>query len=316
VVGPFETVTLSSTDPNALADWLTTHGYVIQPDFAPVVSAYIAEGFNFLALKLLPGKDVTSMKPVRVTTPGAGATLPLRMVAAGVGVTTPITLWILGEGRYQPANFPWFLITEQQLVWDFATSSSNYKALRQAGYDATNGRGWLVEASTPFSTYSIGGPLQQLAMYDPVNSGYGDDMGNGAQQAVMDDLQKLYGSIDQTALWLTRTRAELPRAALNTDLTLGAAATQLQVSGSLTAKKGINVPECPTYPPCQDGSSSSGSGGAGGAGGAGGSSGTGGAPGDGGGSGCAVGGEAEGSAALGAIAVVLGLGLARRRRRR
>src|SRR5512140_3614441 len=136
----------------APADWLATNGYVVPVNFAPVISAYVTEGFDFLALKLLPGKGVTSMKPVRVTTPGAGASLPLRMVAAGVGVTTPITLWVFGEGRYQPTSFPWFVITEDQLVWDFATSSSNYKTLRQAGIDATQGRGWLLETSAPFST--------------------------------------------------------------------------------------------------------------------------------------------------------------------
>ena len=51
----------------------------------PVIDAYVAEGFNFLALKLVPGQGVDSMRPVRVTTPGAAATLPLRMVAAGTG---------------------------------------------------------------------------------------------------------------------------------------------------------------------------------------------------------------------------------------
>src|SRR5262249_2865358 len=137
------------------ADWLTTNGYVIPAGFASVISAYVYEGFDFLALKLLPGKDVAAMKPVRITTPGAGLALPLRMIAAGVGVTTPLTLWVFGEGRYEPTNFPTFTITEKALTWDWATSSSNYKALRQAGFNLTNGEGWLLETSTPSTMYAL-----------------------------------------------------------------------------------------------------------------------------------------------------------------
>ena len=139
VVGPYQTVQLASSDPNALTAWLASHGYVVQTGFDSVINAYVTEGFDFLALKLVPGMGVSSMKPVRITTPGAGGTLPLRMVAAGVGVTTPITLWIFGEGRYQPTNFPTFAITGSELVWDFGSSSSNYKALqaRPASTSAT-----------------------------------------------------------------------------------------------------------------------------------------------------------------------------------
>ncbi|MFT3766374.1 MAG: DUF2330 domain-containing protein [Minicystis sp.] len=316
VVGPFETVTLHSTDPNALADWLTTNGYVIPQGFAPVISAYVSEGFDFLALKLIPGQDVKAMRPVRVSMAGAGASLPLRMIAAGVGVTTPITLWVFGQGRYEPTNFPSFVIAPDQLVWDFATSSSNYKTLRQAGFDAANGKSWLVETSRAFSSYEVSQPLQYLTMVDPAGSGYADDNGMGAPEALAADLDKLWGNIGATSLWLTRLYAELPRPALATDLTIGAAASQAQVPGNLTAKKGVNIPECPTYPPCPDTSSSSGgtSTGNGGAGGAGGSGGSGGTPGGGSSSGCNVGGVSQPPLAIGALVAALGLGLARRRR--
>jgi hypothetical protein len=313
VVGPYETVTLHSTDPNALGDWLTMHGYVIPTGFAPVIGAYITEGFDFLALRLIPGMGITSMKPVRVTSAGAGTSLPLRMIGAGVGVTTPITLWVFGEGRYQPTNFPTFTITEDQVVWDFASSSSNYAALRQAGIDATMGRGWLLETSSPFSMYNLSSPLQSLAMYDPLNSGYADDMGNGASAALMADLDKLFGGINTSALWLTRMHAELPRTALDTDLGLGAASAQTQISANLNAKKGINIPDCPTYPPCPDTTSTSAGTGGAGTGGAG-TGGVTGTPRDG-GSGCSVGSVSDRDAAAGVLALSLGLAVGRRRRR-
>src|SRR5207244_2854212 len=68
VVGPYESVQLSSTDPMALATWLTDHGYAIPTDIQPIIDAYVTDGFDFLALKLVPGQGVDKMQPVRVTT--------------------------------------------------------------------------------------------------------------------------------------------------------------------------------------------------------------------------------------------------------
>ena len=105
VVGPYDTVTLQSTDPNALDTWLNANGFVLPDKFRPTVAAYVAGGFDFIALKLRPDQGVDAMQPVRIVTPGADATLPLRMVAAGVGAQVGITLYVISEGRYE-ANSP------------------------------------------------------------------------------------------------------------------------------------------------------------------------------------------------------------------
>jgi len=51
-LGPFETVTLRATDSGALRGWLTSHGYAIQEDVAPIIDAYIEEQMDFIALRL------------------------------------------------------------------------------------------------------------------------------------------------------------------------------------------------------------------------------------------------------------------------
>ncbi len=90
VVGPYLTVQLKATDPNALATWLTDNGFTVPAAMKPVIDTYVAEKFDFLAMKLLPGQGVASMRPVRVTTHGANVVLPLRMVAAGTGAVVGI----------------------------------------------------------------------------------------------------------------------------------------------------------------------------------------------------------------------------------
>lgn len=164
VVGPYETVTLRSEDAEALQTWLRDKGYAIPPAIEPVIAAYIAEKLDFIALKLQPGQGVRAMKPVRIVTPGADATLPLRMVAAGVGANVGVTLFVISEGRYRPQNFPEVAIDESKLVWKNAEGRSNYQELSLAAMAAApGGRGWLVEwANRPtlygYTTGGLGGP--------------------------------------------------------------------------------------------------------------------------------------------------------------
>lgn len=128
--GPYEMVVLRSEDPFALTDWLESHDYAIDEEIDPVIEKYVTEGFDFVALRLLPGTGVQQMRPVRVSQPGAVSTLPLRMVAAGSGVRTAITLFVLGEGRYTTGNFVEAAIPPTELVFDFLSEQSNYTELR------------------------------------------------------------------------------------------------------------------------------------------------------------------------------------------
>jgi len=245
VVGPFETVQLQSTDPEALNQWLLDHGYDIPEDIQPIVIAYVEEGFNFLALRLLPGEGTDAMRPVRVTSQGASTTLPLRMVAAGTGATTPITLWVLAEGRYQPANMEFFQIGVEDVVWDWDASASNYTTLRQDGFDAADGGSWLVESAYGVVDRFLD-DLAANAIYSPESSGYGDADGQGAAVEAAEDHEKLVGKLDRDSLWVTRLYGELARPKLSQDLQLEAA-QQVEVRRTLVAERTTGTaPVCPT----------------------------------------------------------------------
>jgi hypothetical protein len=145
VVGPYETVTLHSSNPNALENWLVSHGYEITAAVRPIVTAYVNEGFDFIALRLRPGESVSAMQPVRVISPGADVSLPLRMVAVGAGASVGITLFVVSEGRYQPQNFPNAQIDFTNLTWDFTQDRSNYQELSTAAMAQANGRSFITE---------------------------------------------------------------------------------------------------------------------------------------------------------------------------
>jgi len=302
VVGPYETVQLQSTDPMALRNWLAMHGYDVPAADGPVIDAYTAEGFNFLALKLVPGQGVSAMVPVRVTTQGASPSLPLRMVAVGTGAITPINLWVLAEGRYDTANMPSFQIDQSKLVWDWDTQSSNYSTLKQQIFTQSNNTGWIVEAAEPFPMDLLQQQLQELVQTDPTNSGYADSMGNNAMQNLATDMATLFAGIDMTSAWITRFEGELSHAALGSDLKIAASADQTQVTRFFNVTQSIGTPPCPAVQPC----GGTGAGGAGWGFWNGGSSGKG---------SCATTGGDTGSTLFGGLAFAAALALSRRRRR-
>ena len=145
VIGPYETVTLRATDPTALRDWLTSHAYDIPAAIGPTIDAYVAESFDFIALRLRPQCGERAMQPVRIVTQGADPTLPLRMVAAGVGAQVGLTLYVISEGSYVPSSFPSGSIDPSAIRWDRVNDRSNYEELTTALMGQASGRTWAVQ---------------------------------------------------------------------------------------------------------------------------------------------------------------------------
>jgi uncharacterized membrane protein YgcG len=255
VVGPYDTVQLQSSDPNALTAWLDANHYAVPSNVAPVIAAYVNEGFDFLAIRLSPGQGVSAMRPVSVTSPGSALTLPLRMVAAGTGATVGITLWVVGQGRYEPKNFLDFVISPSELTWDFFQSISNYTTLRAAKEQGLNDAAWQIESSLDISPYSVESEvLADSASVDylPIAATDGGAFDGGAtvaqtpEQVRQQDLQVLFASGPGTVR-ITRMRADLSQAALATDLVLQAAADQTAISNIYQVTKSVNAPQCPPY---------------------------------------------------------------------
>jgi hypothetical protein len=263
VVGPYDTVQLKATDPTALQRWLGDNGFVIPNDVKPVIDQYVAEKFDFLALKLLPGKGVKDMRPVRVSTKGANVALPLRMVAAGTGATVGVTLWVVGEGRYEPTNFPTFTIKADELEWDWTQNKSNYVDLRAAKTSAGGGKAWEIESSSTIyranveqivTRYAAPGAQQEEIYaeqdYLPVKDAQGNVV-KTASQVRREDLTTLFYGIPGSQARVTRLRADLLHSALATDLLVGAPQDQSELSPFRQITKEKNQPLCPVYNGCQ-----------------------------------------------------------------
>ena len=168
--GPYESVVLHSDVPGALTKWLNDHKYTIPTDVVPVIEAYQKEGFDFAALRLLPSSGVNQMRPVRVIQKGSSATLPLRMVAAGTGPYTAVTLFVIGEGRYTTQNIPEIVIPRDQVIWDYASGTSNYASLRNSLY--AEGHSFFAAYAEPDALFGqVTNPTTGFATHYQTTSG-------------------------------------------------------------------------------------------------------------------------------------------------
>ncbi|KYF91368.1 hypothetical protein BE20_14935 [Sorangium cellulosum] len=300
-VGPYETVTLTTDTPGALNTWLERNGFGVDESTQPVIDAYVEEQFDFIALKLQPGKDVKEMKPVRVVMPGANAALPLRMVAAGTGANVAITLFTISEARLAPEGFAAAAVPVDLLAWDFASQDSNYGELREKALAAHDGgRAFLTPyaqqgslfspvsssaapfgvqyttsgSTTPVDTIAAAFAQQGLANGETLDTDCAvrfaeiatesravaspcpagvllSDPSCGEVAAGQIDARELAcGPLDDLAVamiglhprdvWLTRLEANLPRAALDTDLVLSPA-KQERVDNWMRARLSVHA---------------------------------------------------------------------------
>ncbi len=270
-VGPYATVQLhptSTSDDAALEKWLSDNGFQIPADVMPIIHQYVSEGFDFLAMKLLPNQGIQAMRPVRVTAPGASLSLPLRMAAIGTGVTVGITIWVVGDGRYQPQNFPFYRIEDKDLVWDWSTQSSNYTTLRAQNESTLQGKGWEVESSLTLNQQLIQntilsggvyyggggvGPQQQSKASDDYLPIPGDDAGTTQGQSAEDvraaDVAALFSGMNGPNVRITRMRSDISHAAMTSDFILQASPDQAEISNVRNLTNAVNL-QCPVYDGC------------------------------------------------------------------
>jgi hypothetical protein len=269
-VGPYATVQLHATDSSALESWLAQNGYNIPADAAPVVAAYVKEGFDFLAMKLLPNQGIQAMRPVRVTTGGASLVLPLRMAGVGTGVSVGITIWVISDGRYEPQNFPFYRIDDGDLVWDFSASASNYTTLRVQHESQLKGKGWEIESSITLNQqlitnvilsggqyYGGGGggiaapadpSVDYLAVRDP-DAGAEGGVTQTAEEVRTADVNALFAGMAGPNVRVTRIRSDIAHAAMTSDFVLQASADQSEISNVRNVTRSVNL-TCPIYNGC------------------------------------------------------------------
>ncbi|MFK7986783.1 MAG: DUF2330 domain-containing protein [Sandaracinaceae bacterium] len=235
-IGPYETVTIGSEDPEALVNWLRDRDYTVPDAILPTIRHYTDLDMNFAVLRLAPGEGVNQMVPVRVSMPGLNPVFPLRMVAAGVEGSVGLELFVFSEGRYQPDNFGSEEVDRDAVTYDWATGQFDYDLRYEEAASRNGGRSWVTEFA--------GAAPDSIAWYRSY-----DDQGN--EHSAMDDYAVVLEHLE--APYLTRLTADLPAGQLDQDLVLVASdgddiGTLINVTSELNRAPDIVCPTVCTDP--------------------------------------------------------------------
>ncbi len=104
--GIFETVTLSTTDPNALINWLQDNGYSYSANDKDILDYYIQRGWVFTAMKFkassesgIPDYYRYNVNPVLFRYSANSLIYPLRLSSINAGDRTDVVTYILSDTK-------------------------------------------------------------------------------------------------------------------------------------------------------------------------------------------------------------------------
>jgi MYXO-CTERM domain-containing protein len=227
VVGPYETVTITAEDPDALYTWLLENGYQVSEEAFPIIDDYVGAGFSFVALRLAPGEGVSAMQPVRIRYPSYMGTFPLKMVVVGARGVLNLSLWVIAEQRYGAFNYGTVELDPNRITWDWASSRSDYNEVFSQIAEENGNRSWIAEYAARLSTLGLP-PVEAMGDFE--------------------EAQRLVSSP-----YVTRLRAEVLVDHVDEDLILAPSEDSTDIGRFLLAGLEVNRP---AEPDCDDGSDS------------------------------------------------------------
>ena len=104
VIGGYSVARLAAEDTNALQAWLDENGYRVPPNAAPILQAYIDDGWRFVAVKLAPDQIANgALSPLRVAFDSQEIVYPMRL---GALASDPldVLLYVVADHRVEIAE--------------------------------------------------------------------------------------------------------------------------------------------------------------------------------------------------------------------
>ena len=153
-IGPFDIQIITSDDATALNAWLTANNFDLTDRGSELIAPYVAEGMNFVTLKLAQSQGVGDIQPLIMRYQSERPMIPIRLTAVAATPDMGITAWFLGNHRAVPLNYLHVTPNYALLNWYTGTNNAyaSYQSLITAAMDEAGGQGFATDyAGTDFS---------------------------------------------------------------------------------------------------------------------------------------------------------------------
>lgn len=142
--GPYDYVVLQiDGDPQIGLDWLADNGYQVTSVGPELLTPYIDDGYNLLAIRLQKNADSGSVRPIRLTYDDDHPMIPIKLTAVAANQDMGVLTWVLGQSRAIPVNYKSLVLNDALIDWlNFA---QNYNQVVIAAANEASGQGFVTE---------------------------------------------------------------------------------------------------------------------------------------------------------------------------
>ncbi len=145
IVGDYQTVTFAAAEAQAAVTWLRGNGFIVNPTTARYMEPYVEAGMVFVAAKLVPGADVSSIKPLRLRYRAPFPMIPLVLTAVAAEPHLTVTAQIYGGSFFKPLSHPLLTTVPVDRLAVDASGRDNYPMVRARAVDDAGGDAFLAE---------------------------------------------------------------------------------------------------------------------------------------------------------------------------
>jgi len=162
-VGPYDTVTLTADDHEAVLRWLVDNSYQLGALGPQLLAPYIDGGMHFLALRLAPDRELGDLQPIALTYAADTPMIPIQLTAVATEPDLGVTAWIIGPHRAVPVDYRHVQINEALVDW--FNGGFNYLGVISAAVDeAEVGLAFVTDYAGPGTI--MAGRLHQQDRWD------------------------------------------------------------------------------------------------------------------------------------------------------
>ena len=146
-VGPFEIDILSSTNPEALANWLLENDYDLSDRGVELIAPYVADGMKFVAVKLRSGQPTGSIRPLIMKYQSDTPMIPIRLTAVAAQDDMGVLTWVVSDARAVPENYLHVIPNYTRLNWYAGANNAyvSYQSLITEAMNEAGGQGFATD---------------------------------------------------------------------------------------------------------------------------------------------------------------------------
>ncbi len=162
-VGPFETTTITSDNPNTIANWLVDHGYRLPRDADVILADYVRRRSYFVALRLRSDATSGTLAPIVLSYVGDEPCIPLKITALASTDVLDVTTFLVSRGRAVSTTYgealPRYNLV-RPVPGGVGGAPTTYWLVAQDAVREAGGRAFVTELATPVSRLA-GDPLAE-----------------------------------------------------------------------------------------------------------------------------------------------------------